>query len=271
MNNDYKLVLQTKRGDIADCKYYASVYVSNKDSVEFFYGLNPENLFYMRSLAKPLQASILFNSSIIDDIGILPVEIAIMAGSHAGSSQHIKVLKSIMNKYQIKVSDLELSPIPPLDTRNFNSRITKLHNNCSGKHLMMLIASKYYNFPLKDYCNPNHPIQKMILKNQIELSQYQSKDFSFDGCGTPLWAITATGIIRAYYNLINNGKYDYLINSILKYPDYFGGYDRLDSDIIKLSKGRLFSKVGAGGFIIVYNLAENKSLLIKRDLFSAKL
>ena len=78
-----------------------------------------------------------------------------------------------------------------------------------------------------------------------------------------MWEISASGIIKAYYNLINDKKYSYLINSILKYPDVFGGFNRLDSDIIKLSKGKLFSKVGAGGFIIIYNLSLNQSILIK--------
>ena len=263
MNNCHLPVLYTKRNDIVDCCYFGSVYLSDCGEITKCYGLSPNTLYYMRSLAKPLQTSTLFDFNIIDDINILPDELAIMTGSHAGSPIHIKLLKRILSKYKIKISDINLKPTEPLDLREFNGIKTKLHNNCSGKHIMMLILSKYLNYPLNNYTNPNHPVQKLIYKKQNELSGYRSKTVSFDGCGTPLWEISAEKIVKAYYNLINNKKYSYLINSILKYPGYFGGFDRLDSDIIKLSQSRLFSKVGAGGFIIVYNIKTNQSLLVK--------
>ena len=263
MNTDYKLLLQTKRNDIVDCRYYGSVYLSSGGEITREFGLSADTLFYMRSLAKPLQTSILFDYNIIDDLGLTPADIAIMAGSHAGSFEHIKLLKNLCHKYKIKLSDLELEPQNPLDMRNFKGRKTKLHNNCSGKHLMMVLVSRYLNFPLPGYTNPNHPVQKLIYKKQCELSQETSQNLSFDGCSTPLWAISARGIIRAYYNLISDKKYSFLVKSILKYPDIFGGFDRLDSDIIKLSGGRLFSKVGAGGFIVICNLDNSEILLVK--------
>ena len=263
MNNYHQILLQSKRDDIEDCSYFGSIYLSKDGNIINSLGLNPESLFYMRSLAKPLQASILFDYNIIDELGLLPVEVAIMSASHAGSDNHIKVLKNLIKKYQIKISDIDIEPQAPLDTRNFNGRKTKLHNNCSGKHIMMLLMSKYLGYPLKDYTNPSHPVQKLIFNKQIELSEFKSDKLSFDGCSTPLWAISAQGIVKAYYNLITNKKYGFLFNSILKYPDIFGGFNRLDSDIIKLSKGRLFSKVGANGFVIIYNLETNESVLIK--------
>lgn len=263
MNTNYQSVLKTFRNDVLDCSFYGSIYLSSNGEITKFYGMEPDTLFFMRSLAKPLQTSILFDYNIIDDLGILPVELAIMTGSHAGSKNHIKVLKNLMERYRLRLKDIDIVPSEPLDKRNFDGRKRKLCNNCSGKHIMMLIASKYLGFPLDDYTNPNHPLQKLIKNKQDELSGYTSTKLSTDGCGTPLWAISASGIIKAYYNLLTNKKYLYLINSILKYPDIYGGFDRLDSDIIKLSGGRLFSKVGANGFVIVYNIKTNESLLVK--------
>jgi len=263
MNNDYRVLVQTKRGDVADCKYYGSIYLSDSGKIIRSFGTDENTLFYMRSLAKPLQSSIMFDCNIVDELKLLPNEIAIMTGSHAGSPYHIKVLKNLVKRFNIKTSQLLLAPSSPLDLRGFSGRKTKLHNNCSGKHIMMNLMSRYLGFSEKDYINPNHPIQKLIYNKQAELSEYKSKNVSFDGCGTPLWEIPASGIIKAYYNLINDKKYSFLINSILKYPDIFGGFNRLDSDIIKLSNGKLFSKVGAGGFILIYNLSLNQSILIK--------
>ena len=263
MNTNYNLILHTKRASITDNCYFGNVYLAKDGVINTRFEPNSDISYFMRSLAKPLQSSILFDCNIIDDIGILPVELAIMSGSHAGSPNHIKVLKNLISRYKIKLKDIDILPQEPLDKRNFDGRKRKLCNNCSGKHIMMLIASKYFGFPMQNYTDPNHPLQKLIHKKQDELSNFNSTELSTDGCGTPLWAISASGIIKAYYNLINDKKYSYLINSILKYPDIYGGYDRLDSDIIKLSGSRLFSKVGANGFIIVYNLKTNESVLIK--------
>lgn len=263
MNTDYKILLSSKRNKIRDYCYYGGFCLAKNGKIYKTYGISDKSVFFMRSLAKPIQASILFDCDIINDYKILPEEIAIMSASHAGSPKHIKILKNIIKKHNLKISDLSLKALRPLDLRNFSSNPSKLHNNCSGKHIMMLLMSKYMNYPFNDYTNPNHPIQRLILNKQIELSDYVSSSCSFDGCSTPLWDINSKGIIKAFYKLINDKKYSFLIHSILKNPDIFGGYNRLDSDIIKLSKGKLFSKVGASGFIIVYNILSDECFLLK--------
>ncbi|MBR1616968.1 asparaginase, partial [bacterium] len=164
--------------------------------------------------------------------------------------------------HNLKIKDLKLAPSYPLDTRNFKGRKTKLQNNCSGKHIMMLLMCKYKGFNL-DYTNINHPLQKLIKKKQEELCKYKSNTTSYDGCGTPLWAIPYKNIIIAYNSLCSDKKYEPLLNSIQKYPDLFGGYDRLDSELIKLSKGKLFSKVGAGGLVLIRNNENKNTVLIK--------
>lgn len=263
MNSSYKILLSSYRGNVQDYCYYGGYCLAKKGKIYKEYGIKKDSLFFMRSLAKPLQASILLDSDIINDYNILPHEIAIMSGSHSGSIKHTFVLKNLLKKHKLKISDLQIKPIPPLDKRNYFNHPSKLHNNCSGKHIMMLLMSKYNGFSLENYSDINHPVQKLINKKQVELSGFNSSNYSFDGCGTPLWEINLEGIIRAYHNLVNYEKYSYLINSILKNPDIFGGYDRLDSDIITLSKGKLFAKVGASGFILVYNINLDECLFLK--------
>ena len=263
MNSKPELLLSTKRNNITDCEYYGSIYLSDKNKIIKHIGKNPEDIFFMRSLAKPLQACIISDYNIIQDLNLSEREIAIFCASHSGSPKHIEILKGLAKRLKINISDLILKPDTPLDTRSFKGKKTKFHNNCCGKHLMMLAMSKYLGYETKNYTSYDHPIQKLIYSKQTELSGYKSQYKTKDGCSTPLWGLSAKNIIEAYYNFFNNDKYKKIINSIIKYPEIYGGYDRLDSDIIKLSKGKLFSKVGAGGFILIYNFKEKKSLLIK--------
>ena len=261
--NSPQILLSLKRGDIIDTSYYGSIYLAKGNKITNYTGLNPENIFFMRSLAKPLQAAIITDYNVINDYELSSKEIAIFCASHAGSPEHIKILKNLRKKLKIKNTELNLEAQKPLDTRKFNGHKTKLHNNCSAKHLMMLMMCKYLNLDTKNYTSYNHPLQKIIYNKQTQLSGYKSFYPTKDGCGTPLWGLSAESIIRAYYNLFHNKQYSIIIKSILENPNIFGGYDRLDTEIIELSKGNLFSKVGAGGFVLIYNLKEDSILLIK--------
>lgn len=262
-NNKPEILLRTKRDDIVDCDYFGSIYIANKNEIIIKKGYSKEEWFFMRSLAKPLQASIISDYNIQKDLDIKPYELAIMTGSHAGSPKHIKLLKDICKKYKIKLSELELIAQNPLDTRKFNGKATKLHNNCSGKHILMVLMCKYLGLDIKNYTNPNHPIQQMIMKKQEELSENKAGNLSFDGCGTPLWAINIEGLAKAYFNLFHDKKYKSIVDSALKYPDIFGGYNRLDTEIIKTGKNNLYAKVGANGFLLVYNFKEDKIFILK--------
>lgn len=263
MDNEPKILLSTKRNGYLDACYYGSVYLANKDKIYKQIGFDKKTICFMRSLAKPLQASILFDTNIIKDFNLKEKELAIFSASHAGSKKHIEVLKNCCKRFNIKQSDFELEPLNPLDIRDFRGRKTKLHNNCSGKHLMMLLMSKYLNFDFKNYTNENHPIQKLILEKQNELSNYNSKILTYDGCSTPLWGLPVENIIKAYFNLFGNKKYKPLISAIMNNSYIYGGFDRLDSEIITLSNKKLFSKVGAGGFVLVYNFEKDEILLLK--------
>ena len=263
MTNQPIILLETKRNNVTDNCYYGSYYLWSEKEIIKSAGYDQNTVMYLRSLAKPLQASILCDNNIINDLKLTQKELAVFQGSHSGSPTHIELLKKILKKHKLKISDLELIPQVPLDMRGFNNHKTKLHNNCSGKHLMMLIASKYLGYDLKNYTNENHPIQKIIYNKQTELSEYKSKYLTYDGCSTPLWGLPVKNIAVAFYNLFSQKKYHPLINAVLKNPYLYGGYNRLDTEIIQLSKSKLFSKVGAGGFAIVYNIEKNEILILK--------
>lgn len=259
MDNEHKILLTLNRNGFIDNTFYGSYYLFKDGKIIDYYGCDPNSICFLRSLAKPLQASILCDSEIINEF--CSKDLAIFEASHAASPIHIEHLKKLIKKYKLKISDFNLEKQAPLDLRKFNGIKTKLHNNCSGKHLMMLIFSKYSGFSIKDYQKEFHPIQKLIKKKQETLSEYKSDILTFDGCGTPLWGLPYKNTLIAYSVLVKNHKI--LIDSAIKNSYIFGGYDRLDSEIINLGNKNLFAKVGAGGFLIVYNLKEDMFLLLK--------
>ena len=256
----HDILLKTSRNGYVDTVFYGSLFLADKNKIYFTKGDNKDSICFMRSLAKPLQTSIMFDSNIIRDYKITGKELAIFSGSHSGTSKHIKILKDVFKKHDLKLKDLLIKPIEPLDKKDFKGRKIKFHNNCSGKHTMMLLNCKYFGYK-GDYTNPEHKLQKKIKTKQEELSGYKSNILTFDGCSTPLWGLPYKNIIKAYFNLIK--QHPELINAIINNPYIYGGDNRLDTEIIKLSKGKLFAKVGAGGLVLIYNLQIHEILLIK--------
>ena len=256
----HEVLLKTKRCGYTDTVFLGSVFLANEDNIIFNCGENIDNISFMRSLAKPIQASILFDSNIINEYNITNAELAIFSGSHSGTNRHINLLKHALIKRGLKISQLSLEAIEPLDKKDFKGRCSKLHNNCSGKHIMMLLNCKYFGYNY-DYTNPNHPLQVRIKEKQEKLSNYKSDILTLDGCSTPLWGLPYKNIIISYFNLIKT--YPALINAIIKNSYIYGGNNRFDTEIIKLGKGNLFAKVGAGGLVLVYNFQKKEILLIK--------
>lgn len=255
-------ILFTKRCDLIDTCFYGSYFLASFDGIYKQKGTSKKDICFMRSLAKPLQASILADCNIVKKYKLEPSELAIMCASHAGSKKHIEILKNILNKTNLSEADLELAPQNPLDMREFDGNPTKLHNNCSGKHLMMALVAKDFCYP-KNYCSQYHEVQRKIKAKQEELSGYKSDYLTFDGCGTPLWGLPYEKIIEAYFNFFHDKKYNFLTSAILNNSEIYGGYDRLDSEIIQQSNKKLFAKVGAGGLILIYNIKKDEILLIK--------
>ena len=122
MNKDsHTVLLSAKRGEFVDCCYWGSYYLAKNTGIFKQCGINKNSICFMRSLFKPVQATLLFDyPEIIKKYSIDSKEIAIFSGSHAGSPEHIKILKNILKKTGLNEKNLDIAPIEPLDKRRFN-------------------------------------------------------------------------------------------------------------------------------------------------------
>ena len=224
--------------------------------------------FFLRSLLKPIQASIMADYDTKNFYNFSNPEIAIMQASHCGEKEHTELVLSILKKSGLDENYLKCPIIPPLShfALNINEVPKRIHNNCSAKHSMMLALSKQLGHPLETYTLPNHPLQKLILKKICELSEYENPPIGFDGCTLPVWALPFKNIQKAFFKLYNDKKYDFLKTAYMENPYIIGGKDdsglRQDTYIMKLNPD-LISKTGAGGFLSVYHNLKKEFLLIK--------
>ncbi len=260
------------RGDFIDQRFYAIASLFKKEGNEItertFFGEYNDYPFFLRSLLKPIQASIMADFGAKEYFNFTDSEIAIMQASHAGEEIHTRTVKSVLKKAGLNESYLKCPAINPLNPDVIKSGMQpeKIHNNCSGKHAMMLAVSKQLDFPLNSYIDINHPLQKLILNKICELSEFKNPPQTSDGCTVPVWGLPFKNIAKAFFKIYNDKKYDFLKKAYMKNPYIIGGRDNLglrqDTHIMQLNTS-LISKTGAGGFLSIYNNDTKEFLLIK--------
>lgn len=218
--------------------------------------------YYLRSCAKPLQATLLIDYG----IDLTEEELALCCGSHAGEECHIRVAKQILDKFEINESYLKCGVHAPL-ARSMQDKMLlsgekarAIHNNCSGKHIGFLVICKTKGWDMETYDKPEHPLQ-IAIKNKINNMCEITLNYpvTTDGCGVPILSMPLKNMLIGYKNLL---QYEKIINAIQKYPYIFGGENRLDTEIIEKTQG-LIAKVGAGGLCIVFNVKEQIGFVVK--------
>ena len=154
-----------------------------------------------------------------------------------------------------------------------NIKVNELYNNCAGKHLAMITASKIQNYNIKNYLKFNHPHQIAIrdIFNYFSEKKVSKKNYGIDGCSAPQYSFRIKDIAKMLIKLTDNynNKLKYskevklLINSILENPKYIGGTDSLDSKIITVSNKKIFCKGGAEGVFLFSNIKKGVVGVIK--------
>tara|TARA_Y100000994_G_C15472761_1_gene351829 strand:- start:93 stop:674 length:582 start_codon:yes stop_codon:yes gene_type:complete len=70
-----------------------------------------------------------------------------------------------------------------------------------------------------------------------------------DGCGLPTASNTVSELALLYARLVLEKDDDWIWESMIRHPDLIGGFNRLDSTIIKAGQGRVIAKEGADGLL----------------------
>lgn len=264
-----KKLLEFVRDGLVEQEHYGFFVKLNKDKSFYEYGESKNYPFYLRSCAKPLQSSLLIDYDVIKEFSFTSEEIAVCCASHAGEPCHTRVVSQILDKIGVSKNDLKCGIHQPLSIEEQHRLLfaheepSTLHNNCSGKHAMMLSVCKKNNWDIKNYFEKTHPLQ-IAIKNKIyklcELNQ--EYPITTDGCGVPICSMPLKNILIGYYNLFFDDKYKEIKEAYQKNPYLIGGVNRYDSAVIS-ADNNLIAKVGAGGLCVVVNIKEKEVLMVK--------
>jgi L-asparaginase II len=221
---------------------------------------DPKLVTFLRSSAKPLQAIAVVESGAAEAFGFTGQEIAIISGSHNGEEKHTRVVRSILKKIGLKMSHLQCGTHVPhyytaLGITPTQRKFSPLQHNCSGKHAGMLAVCVYKGWDLKNYLNPRHEVQKLILGKIAELCEYPERKIGIgiENCGAPTFALPLRNMAIGFSKLkslkakdkITSRSIHMVTDSARKYPEMISGRGRLDYRLALASKGNLLAKAGA--------------------------
>lgn len=263
-----KLVSYIRDG-LIEQEHFGFITLCSKERVIEETGNSNNYPFYLRSCAKPLQASLLIDFGMDKFFNMTEGEIAICCASHAGEKIHTDIAFNLLKKIGLEPSALKCGVHKPLSkTRQTELLLNDeqenvLHNNCSGKHIMMLGLCVMNGWDSLTYDDINHPLQKLIKQKIYELCEIkQDYPITTDGCGVPIHSMPLHNMVRGYLNLFCNPVYGKITNAFLNNPYIIGGEDRTDTKIIENSNN-IIAKVGAGGLCIVVNIEKEEGFVVK--------
>ena len=265
INNNFagEILATVTRGGIAESLHLGHLIVLNVDGSTFISKGSPELPIFPRSAVKSLQASAMLKAGLT----VSDEELAIICASHSGAQNHIDLVIKMLEIRDIPISALKNAVDKPLGEKEKiawgEKSASQLAQNCSGKHVGMLITCQQNGWDMTTYLDMNHPLQ-IAIKNEIELlAGERVRAASVDGCGAPLFAISLIGLARSISNLVksNEAVHKQIVIACTTYPELVAGQGRLTTRIMRAVPG-LFMKEGAEG-IEVCALSDGRVIAIK--------
>ena len=232
---------------------------------------NPSLHACLRSAAKPFQALPLLEYGGIEEYDLTPEEIALTCASHGGEPVHVSTAAALLRKGEFDEEDLLCGAHMPYDEkasaelRASGEAPSPLHNNCSGKHAGMLLATQAMDVSSAHYIDAEHPLQVLRRATVADFAGLQPDEvpFAVDGCGVPAFFLPLYRAAFAYARLMGRTVERYqdsatmVVDAMTAFPDYVAGSWSMTTPLMTAFGGELLAKEGAEGF---YAMALSPSL-----------
>jgi L-asparaginase II len=248
------------RGDIVESRHRVHAAVVDASGALVGWAGDPQLLTVWRSCAKPFQVMPFLASGRFDQLDWGDDELALACASHGGEPEHLAVAQSMLDAVDLEEGDLACGPHDPLSRRGLRivqqsgERLTRLHNNCSGKHAAMLAYARTEGWHTLGYETCVHPVQQRALEAVGRWTGVQPYRIvqCIDGCGVVAFGLPLSAMALAFARLAAAAARGdevpaRIVGAMRSRPFLIGGTDRFDTLLIQEANGNVIGKVGAEG------------------------
>ena len=242
---EWEPLVDFRRLDVSENTIHGAISWVHGDEVIHSFGGNV--LVYGRSMMKPLLMKIF--TDVLDDV-LTDKQKAIACSSHNGDTEHVATAQSILTESEWGLMQCPLD-VPLVQFGRQVRRPRRWFHTCSGEHAALLRALRLKGINRAGYTLPTSSwFQDFIdLLNSMLHPDWKPLRIAKDGCGLPTVSNTVDELATLFSALVRTKNDDWIWDAMCKYPDLIGGFNRLDSTIIKAGEGRVLAKEGADGLL----------------------
>ena len=265
---DFEPIFELIRGTTCESIHWGAYAVVDVEGNLLASHGNIQAVTFLRSSAKPFQALPLIEMGGQKKYALTEEEIALTCASHSGTDEHVHVVQSIHHKVGLAQNQLLCGSHPPIHKPTRDRLIKNDENpspyrhNCSGKHSGMLALAQMLGATSKDYINPQHPTQQLILQVISEMCSVPVEQIAIgiDGCSAPNFAIPLYSTALGFARLCDPEKATIpfspqrisacqtITSAMTSNPEMVAGPARFDTDLMRVAAGKVVSKGGAEGY-----------------------
>ncbi|MDC3317297.1 asparaginase [Candidatus Poseidoniaceae archaeon] len=241
---DWEPLVDYRRNGVSETTIHGAVAWAHGDEVIHSFGGNV--LCYGRSMMKPFMLK-----AFVKELEPFTWEQkAIAVASHNGDTEHVAAAQSLLSESEWP---LMLTPldVPLIQFGRQVRRPRRWYHTCSGEHAAILRGCREKGWNRAGYTLPNHPVFEAYME---QIRRFLGEDWTplriaKDGCGLPTVSNTVAELAQIYAGLVRDKDADWIWESMVRHPDLVGGFNRLDSTILKAGAGTVIAKEGADGLL----------------------
>ncbi len=254
------LDLLVTRGSLIESRHRVHAAVVQSDGALTHAAGDPLLRTWWRSCAKPFQVMPLVEDGGFEKLAWGTDQLALACASHGGEPEHVAIAAAMLSSVGLEEGDLACGPHEPLSERGSRllresgHRLSRLHNNCSGKHAAMLARATLHGWQTSGYERAEHPIQRDARETIAAWARISPEEIgqAVDGCGVTVFALPLAYMALSYARLVDAARRDFeaparIVAAMTGQPFLVGGSDRFDTALMEAFDGRVLCKIGAEG------------------------
>ncbi|MFN0009548.1 MAG: asparaginase [Planctomycetota bacterium] len=276
------VLVRIRRGDAVESQHRGA-WVLTDSSGKVLEGMGEfSRPVFVRSSVKSLQALPLLETGAAERFGFSDVEIALALSSHNAEARQTDAVAGLLARLGLAESDLQCGAEAPRDPES-SARLragagkpSAIHNNCSGKHAGFLALALHLGVPKERYLDPSSAGQTLVREAVLAMSGVEEADLTtaVDGCSAPTFRMPLTGLATAFARLTSPGGLERprreacerMIASVAAHPEMIAGaHKRICTEIARVTRGRIFPKIGGDAVYGIGICGADRGLAIKID------